>query len=71
MADMRVLNIEPGAEPPVVATPELQAGSLGTVPDCPNCNANHYMHETPAVGDYRVRCMECGTQYKLNGTQVS
>jgi hypothetical protein len=69
MTELRVLNIDAGGTPPIVGTPEL-ARTIGATPACPDCEGNHWMHEQPDVADYRLRCMDCGAQFKLVGTQA-
>lgn len=63
MADLRVLNIDPGANAPVIGT-DTSAKAIGGQPDCPECGANHYMHETRGLDLLVMICMSCGTQYK-------
>jgi len=64
MTNLRVLNIDPGAHAPVIGT-DQSAKAVGGQPDCPNCGANHYMHETRGLDNLVFICMSCGEQYKV------
>ncbi|MCP3141211.1 hypothetical protein [Pyxidicoccus xibeiensis] len=33
--------------------------------DCPSCNANNPLHESPAHGE-EIRCHYCGTEFKVS-----
>lgn len=68
MPELRILNIEPGAAAPVVSDGTMKGPGLPMVPDCADCGANHYMHETPRENELHLICMSCGTDYTVTRT---
>lgn len=71
MAELHVLNIEPGSEAPTLATSGAQVG-MPVIPNCPDCGANHWMHSSPDMHTTELRCLDCGEDHTLVGPgQVS
>ena len=59
MAELHLLNIDPGNEPPLVSQGTAPV-ALPLVPDCPDCGANHWMHQSPTIDVTELVCMSCG-----------
>lgn len=68
MAELHLLNIDPGAQVPILSAGQAKEG-MALTPDCPDCGANRYMHETPALDVVNLRCMNCGTVHRLLGAK--
>lgn len=69
MADLHLLNIDPGYQTPVVDGGSVKQG-MNVTPDCPDCGANKYMHQSPDMDTVQLVCMGCGAVHNVVGVKV-